>query len=81
MVDEEDISEEYIARRDKNYDLIEGVIFDQSFVFDYATKKRFPQLSEHARKLGVDRKSLARLLTLYWRNGQNKMSPITCICE
>lgn len=74
MVDEENISEEYIARRDKNYDLIEGVIFDQSFIFDYATKKRFPQLSEHARKLGVDRKSLARLLTLYWRNGQDKMA-------
>ncbi|WP_061007916.1 DDE-type integrase/transposase/recombinase [Vibrio sp. CUB2] len=74
MVDEENLSEEYIARRDKNYDLIEGVIFDQSFIFDYATKKRFPKLSEHARKLGVDRKSLARLLTLYWRNGQDKMA-------
>ena len=74
LVDEENTPEGYISRRDKNYGLIEGVIFDQTFIFDYATKKRFPQLSEHAREMGVDRKSLARLLTLYWRYGQNKMA-------
>ncbi|HHF2972519.1 Mu transposase C-terminal domain-containing protein [Vibrio sp. HS-50-1] len=74
LVDEDRIPEERIDRREKNYELIKGVIFDQSFVFDYATKKRFTQLSEHARKVGVDRKSLARLLTLYWRNGQDKMA-------
>ena len=74
LVDEENISDEHIGRRDKNYDLIKGVISDSAFVFDYATKKRSPQLAEYAKKVNVDRKSLARLLTQYWRNGQDKMA-------
>ncbi|PKG74694.1 transposase [Shewanella sp. GutCb] len=74
LVDEENISDEHIGRRDKNYDLIKGVISDSTFIFDYATKKRSPQLAEYAKKINFDRKSLARILTLYWRNGQDKMA-------
>lgn len=74
LVDEESISDEHIGRRDKNYDLIKGIVFSRAFIFDYATKKRVPQLAKYAKEIGVDRKSLARLLTLYWRNGQNKMA-------
>lgn len=74
LVDEENISDEYIGRRDKNYDLIKGVISDSTFIFDYAIKKRSPLLAEYAKKINVDRKSLARLLTQYWRNGQDKMA-------
>ncbi|MCU8072311.1 hypothetical protein [Shewanella sp. SM32] len=74
LVDEENISDEHISRRDKNYDLIKGIISDSAFVFDYATKKRSAQLAEHSKEVNVDRKSLARLLTQYWRNGQNKMA-------
>ncbi|MEZ8516128.1 transposase [Vibrio cyclitrophicus] len=74
LVDEGNISDEHIGRRDKNYGYIKGIIFDRSFVFDYATKKRVPQLAEYAKDVGVDRKSLSRLLTLYWRNGQDKMA-------
>jgi hypothetical protein len=72
LLAEENIPEEHIARRDKNYTHIEGIIFDRVFVFDYATKKRVPQLAEYARKVGTDRKTLARLLTQYWRYGQDK---------
>lgn len=74
LVDEENVSDEHIGRRDKNYDLIKGIAFSRAFIFDYATKKRVPQLAAYAKEIGVDRKSLARLLTLYWRNGQNKMA-------
>lgn len=74
LIAEENISEEHAARRDKNYALIEGVIFDRAFVFDYATKKRVPHLAEYARKVGSDRKALARLLTQYWRYGQDKIA-------
>jgi putative transposase len=74
LVDEEHISDEHIARRDKNYGFIKGIVFDRPFLFDFATKKRFPLLAEYAKEVGVDRKSLARLLTLYWRNGQDKMA-------
>ncbi len=72
LVDEESIPDEHIGRRDKNYGYIKGLVFDRSFVFDYATKKRVPQLAEYAKDVGVDRKSLSRLLTLYWRYGQDK---------
>ncbi|WP_220149707.1 hypothetical protein [Psychromonas sp. B3M02] len=71
---EEDIPEQYIKRRDKNYNLVKDLVVDRSFLFDFATKKRVLQLSEYARKVGVDRKSLARLLTLYWRYGQDEMA-------
>ncbi|CAK3070807.1 putative integrase [Vibrio crassostreae] len=74
LVDEENIPNEHIGRRDKNYNLIKDVISDSTFIFDYATKKRSPQLAEYAKEVNVDRKSLARLLSQYWRNGQDKMS-------
>lgn len=74
LVDEESIPSEHIARRDKNYNLIKGVISDSTFIFDYAIKKRSPQLAEYAKQVNVDRKSLARLLSQYWKNGQDRMA-------
>jgi len=74
LVDEENISDEHIARRDKNYNLIRDIISDNTFIFDYATKKRSPQLAAYAKKNSFSRKSLARLITVYWRNGQDKMA-------
>jgi putative transposase len=74
LVDEENIPSEYIGRRDKNYNLIKGVISDSTFIFDYATKKRSPLLAEYAKQVNVDRKSLARLLSQYWKNGQDRMA-------
>lgn len=74
LVDEESVPDEHIIRRDKNHGLIKGILSDRTFIFDYATKKRSPQLAEYAKKVNVDRKSLARLLSQYWRNGQDKMA-------
>ncbi|MBQ4848528.1 DDE-type integrase/transposase/recombinase [Pseudoalteromonas sp. MMG012] len=74
LVAEDNISEDHIARRDKNYNLIKDIIVDRAFLFDYATKKRTPRLAEYARKVGLERKALARLLTQYWRYGQDKMA-------
>ncbi|MBT2916312.1 transposase, partial [Vibrio anguillarum] len=74
LVDEESIPDEHIGRRDNNYNLIKGVISDSTFIFDYATKRRSPQLAEYAKQVNVDRKSLARLLSQYWRNGQDRMA-------
>ncbi len=74
LVDEESIPEEHIARRNKNYELIKGIVSNPAFVFEYATKKRSPLLAEYAKGVKVDRKSLARLLTQFWVNGQDKMA-------
>lgn len=74
LIDEEYIPDEYIVRRDKNYHLVKSIISDRAFLFDYATKKRSPLLAEYSKIINVDRKSLARLLTTYWRNGQDKMA-------
>lgn len=74
LVSEESIPQEHIVRRDKNYEMVKDIAFDRAFVFDYATKKRVPQLAEFAREIGIDRKALARLLTLFWRYGQDKMA-------
>ncbi|MEI8704715.1 transposase [Pseudoalteromonas sp. B62] len=74
LVAEENIAKEHITRRDKNYSLIEGIISDRAFIFDYATKKRVPHLAKYAEKMGIDRKALSRLLTQFWRYGQDKMA-------
>ncbi|MDP5148132.1 transposase [Shewanella sp. ULN5] len=74
LVAEENIPEDHITRRDKNYGLIEGIVSDRAFVFDYATKKRVPHLAEYAKTVNIDRKALSRLLTQYWRYGQDKMA-------
>ena len=74
LVAEEKIPEEHAKRRDKNYSLIQDLVKDRAFLFDYATKKRVPYLATHAKKVGTDRKNLARLLTLYWRYGQDKIT-------
>ncbi|OBU45468.1 DDE-type integrase/transposase/recombinase [Photobacterium damselae] len=74
LVAEENIPKEHIIRRNKNYELIQGIVYKREFVFDYATKKRVPQLATYSRSVGVDRKTLARLLTQFWRNGQDIMA-------
>jgi len=74
LVDEAGISEEHIARRDKNFSLVKDIVVDRAFLFDYATKKRVPHLAEYAKNVGIDRKALSRLLTQYWRYGQDKMA-------
>ncbi|KAA3490978.1 transposase, partial [Vibrio mimicus] len=74
LIAEDAVSEEHAVRRDKNYQLVSGLISDKLFLFDYSTKKRVPQLSEYANKVDVDRKTIARLLTRYWRYGQTKMA-------
>lgn len=74
LVAEDKIPIEHIVRRDKKYALIEGLVKDSTFIFDYATKKRIPQLALHAGKVGSDRKTLARILSAYWLFGQNRMA-------
>ncbi|HGF5066111.1 TPA: hypothetical protein ACF311_002125 [Vibrio parahaemolyticus] len=51
LVDEGNISDDHIGRRDKNYGFIKGIVFDRSFVFDYATKKRSLSLLNTQKKL------------------------------
>ncbi|SBT14997.1 Mu transposase C-terminal domain-containing protein [Vibrio celticus] len=74
LVDEDNVPENYIVKRDKNFELIKGLIVDREFLFDYATRQRSSYLTPHAKKVGTYSKALARLLSLYWRNGQDKMA-------
>lgn len=50
LVGEEEITEAHKIRRDKNYNLINYLISDKKFLFDYATKERVNYLTEHALK-------------------------------
>ncbi|MFA0349748.1 transposase, partial [Vibrio sp. 10N.222.55.C6] len=74
LIDESEIPTPQRERRDKNFRLIEGIVNNHDFLFDYATKKREPYLAQYAKTVGSDRKSIARLLTQYWQNGQEKMA-------
>ncbi|MEZ8295022.1 hypothetical protein AB6D11_14350 [Vibrio splendidus] len=81
LVDEDSVPETYIAKRDKNFELIKGLIVDREFLFDYATRQRSSYLTRHAKKVGTYSKALARLLSLYWRNGQEKMALLPAFQE
>lgn len=72
LMDEEHMPAQHKERRDNNYKLIVGIVNEKLFLFDYATKKRVPRLAEYAVSVGVDRKTIARLLNQYWRFGQDK---------
>lgn len=74
FIDEKDISEQQKEKRDINYRVVNDIASNQEFIFDYATKKRVPYLAEYAQKVDVDRKKLARLLSQYWRFGQDKIA-------
>ncbi|MBD1583096.1 hypothetical protein [Pseudoalteromonas sp. S16_S37] len=69
---EEDIPPKSRTKRDKNFDLINELASDIEFLFAYATSKRMLGLAEYAKRKGVDRKKISRLLNTYWRLGQTK---------
>ncbi|WP_417438885.1 transposase [Idiomarina sp.] len=72
LMSEEEINERYAAVRDKNFSLIESLIEQSEFIFDYATKNRVQSLARHAKDKGKARTTIARLLSTYWRYGQDK---------
>ncbi|WP_199527316.1 DDE-type integrase/transposase/recombinase [Pseudoalteromonas sp. bablab_jr004] len=72
LVAEEDIPPKSKAKRDKNFGLINELVSDSDFVFAYATSKRMKLLAEYAKRKGVDRKKVSRLLNTYWRLGLTK---------
>ena len=72
LCNEDEIDKSHLSVRSENYQLIEGIVINNDFLFDYATKSRVPTLANYAREKGKDRKTIARLLNTYWRYGQDK---------
>jgi hypothetical protein len=72
LVSEEELSPEHIKKRNVNFKLIEDIVSDLDFLFDYATKKRVPTLASYAKQKDTYHKNITRLLNLYWRFGQDK---------
>ena len=72
LLSEEEINKSYKMIRDENFLLIEGLVSDPEFIFDYATKNRVPRLAKHANGKGKARTTISRLLNSYWRYGQDK---------
>jgi len=72
LLSEEEIDESYKTIRDENFSLIEVLVSDLEFIFDYATKKKIPRLAKHANDKGKARTTISRLLNSYWRYGQDK---------
>lgn len=72
LVDEDQISAEHRKRRDNKYLLIKGLVSNPVFLFDYATQSRVSHVAELASSNGIDRKTLYRLLNLFWTFGQDR---------
>jgi len=71
LVDEEHINKKSKNKRDENYQLIQPLIKDKDFLFEYALLLRSPALSRYASRIGVNSQHIRLLLTHYWRYGQN----------
>lgn len=72
LVAEEDLDAKSKSKRDTNYGLVSELLEDEEFLLTYSTSKRMSQVVDYAKKKGVDRKKIPRLLNLYWRHGQTK---------
>lgn len=72
LVDDSRVPEDYIKRRDKNFDLIKEIISDVKVLLSLALSIRAKEIAEYARKKNLDRKSISRLLNTYWQYGQDK---------
>ncbi len=70
--DEDKIPEKYKLIREDRYRKIKNIVQDQSLLFQFATKKKIPAVSNQAKELGTDSKTIYRLLNLYWKLGQTK---------
>jgi hypothetical protein len=71
LVDEEYINKKSKNKRNENYQLIQPLIKDKDFLFEYALLLRSPALSRYASRMGVNSQHIRLLLTNYWRYGQN----------
>ncbi|MBF4264345.1 transposase, partial [Vibrio anguillarum] len=72
QVDELDIPHKQKAKRDKNLQIIERIIKDKDFLFEYCISKRSDLLVKYAQNISEHRNTVDRLLQLYWKYGQDK---------
>lgn len=72
LVAEEDLDPKSKSKRDTNYGLVSELLEDEEFLLTYSTSKRMSHIVDYAKRKGVDRKKIPRLLNLYWRYGQTK---------
>lgn len=71
QVDEDSLNQKSKSRRDENYRLIQPLIQNVNFVYDFTSSKRSPLLTRYAAEVGVNPRHLRLLLARYWRYGQN----------
>lgn len=71
LVDEDSLDPKSKHKRDENYRLIQPLIQDNNFLYDYTSSLRSPNLKRHASDAGADPQYLRILLARYWRFGQN----------
>ncbi|MBT2948455.1 hypothetical protein PO25_11215 [Vibrio anguillarum] len=72
QVDEHAIPHKQKAKRDKNLRIIERIIKDKDFLFEYCISKRSDLLVKYAHNISEHRNTVDRLLQLYWKYGQDK---------
>ncbi|GAC25107.1 Tn7-like transposition protein B [Paraglaciecola mesophila KMM 241] len=70
LSDEDEISENHRAYRDRQYNLIKALVSDEEFLIQISTSKRAKGINIHAKKVGSDSKKITRLLKLFWKYGQ-----------
>ncbi|MGE4800407.1 DDE-type integrase/transposase/recombinase [Yersinia hibernica] len=72
LVSEEEISTEYIALRDKRFELIINLVNAPNFLLEVTLNLRSKIVVSYAKLNGTYVQNIYRLLNLYWKYGQEK---------
>ncbi|GHB46085.1 transposase [Pseudovibrio japonicus] len=70
LVDEESLPQHRRQMRDERLLHIQPLIKNRSFLQDFALSLRSTHVSDRAKEIGIDVRTLYRLLNTYWRYGQ-----------
>lgn len=70
-LDENHIKETHLKRMNEKFSIIEPLVEDEKFLIDYSSNQRSSALARYSRLINVDRKSISRHLSQFWRYGQS----------
>jgi len=76
QIHDNDLKSLYKEKRDAAFELIEPLINNKSFIFNFSRSKRSTSLTTYANKNSHSLDDLYRYLNLYWKFGQTKNSLI-----
>lgn len=71
LIEESDIKKEYRNIRDKKFEIIKNLIDDDNFLLLFSSQKKSKLIYEQAKIQNIPANTIYRVLSLFWKYGQN----------